>query len=383
VAVTGITMDCGAVISGNVYVGGNLNVPCGCGAGGPVTFLEQVLVVGNVPDADCAVFMNGYVEEADPIDLLGSVDMSDIRDKARGIAGDSSCEGMGDIGIYVNLPGTDPLGIAGTQIVDLSLFDFYNTTILPPETVIAYNGAAVIDPSTGSPLRASEFNGMIFFEDNVYLQGTADGRSGRTMTIFSNDSVWIMDNIYSGRTGFDPVTGLPNGTGDPVNIGLVAQNYVNIDIHTPRVLTIEAALMAVSRNWRCWRAFGSGSGTKADHPVSGPGPLDLDWDGVVGESPVNGDPVPGEGWDELNIDEDTWVLTINGTIITFNKGDSWPWSDGNVMLNADGPTRKYIYDMDLTTYPPPCFPQPLNVWKDVNWTEIFETDSDLRSHLPN
>lgn len=382
VASTGVTMDCGALFTGDLYVGGNLNIPCGCGVGGDAVFMEEVKIAGNAANADCATFMKGYEENVDPIDLIGSVDFNEIRDRTRGLLVDSGCEQGGGVGIYINLPGTDPLNIAGSQILDVGLFDFHNTTILPPDTIITFNGASVPNTVTGMAMRASEFNGMIFFEGRGRVYGTADGRSGRSMTIFASQDICIMDNIFAGRTGFDPISGLPNGTGDPVNVGLVGQDYVNIDVETPRVLTIEAAMMAVTRNWRCWKAFGAGSGTIADHPVAGPGPLDLDWDGVVGETPVNDDPVPGEGWDELNITPDTWLLTINGSLITYNKGDSWPWSDGNVMLNADGPTRKYIYDLDLTLAPPPCFPKPINVWKDVSWTEIFETDSDLVDNLP-
>jgi hypothetical protein len=383
VAETGLTMDCGAVFSGKVYVGGNLNMPCGCGVGGDAVFMEEVLIVGSVANAECATFMKGYEEGAEEVDLIGSVDFNEIKDTARGLSIDSSCEGWGAVGIYSNLPGVDPLNIAATMIMDLGLFDYYDMSSLPPDTVVSYNGVPVMNTLTGSALRASEFNGMIFFDGRARVFGTAEGHSGRTISIFSNDDICIMDNIFAGRTGFNPGTGLPNGTGDPVNIGLVAKEYINIDIETPRVLTIEAALMAVNRNWRCWKAFGAGSGTKADHPIAGPGPIDLDFDGVVGESPINDDPLPGLGWDELNIDADTWLLTIKGTIIAYNKGDSWPWSDGNVLLNADGSTRKYIYDMDLTKFPPPCFPKPINVWIDVNWTEIFETDSDLSDNLPN
>ena len=105
--------------------------------------------------------------------------------------------------------------------------------------------------------------------------------------------------------------------------------------------------------------------------------------GITGESPCNNDPVPGMGWDELNITSSTWVLNIHGPIITDNGGSAWPWNAGSVLAGASGPTRRYTYDMDITEYPPPCFPVPLNLWKDVSWTEIFETDSTLASYLPN
>ena len=39
--------------------------------------------------------------------------------------------------------------------------------------------------------------------------------------------------------------------------------------------------------------------------------------------------------------------------------------------------------MDMTEYPPPCFPVPLNLWKDVSWTEIFDLSGSLAGNLPN
>jgi hypothetical protein len=288
------------------------------------------------------------------------------------------------VGIYISLPSTDPLNLSSMgNTLDISLFDFYDTTTEPPDTIITYNGTPVMNTVTGLSLRASEFNGIIFFQGDGRVKGTADGRSGRNLTIFASDDIFVMDNLITGHTGFDPVTGVPNGTGDPVNIGLVAQDYVYIDDDTPRVLTIDAALMAVNSNWRVQDDEFGGSGSISSHPVAGPGPLDLDQDGIWGETPVNNDPRPGEGWDELNITANTWVLNINGPIITYNGGSAWPWNDPYVLSNASGPTRRYNYDMDITEFPPPCFPVPLNLWKDVSWTEIFDTDSTLTSYLPN
>jgi hypothetical protein len=142
------------------------------------------------------------------------------------------------------------------------------------------------------------------------------------------------------------------------------------------VLRIDAALMACRANWRV------NGGTIGDHPSAGPGPLDLDLDGISGETPYNNDPSPGLGWDELNVTSATWVLNINGPIITYNGGSAWPWSDQSVLDNASGPTRRYNYDMDVTQFPPPCFPVPLNLWKDVSWTEVFDAEGDLADHLP-
>jgi hypothetical protein len=113
---------------------------------------------------------------------------------------------------------------------------------------------------------------------------------------------------------------------------------------------------------------------------SGPGPRHR-W--IYGETPFNNDPVPGEGWDELNITEHTWVLNLTGPIITYSNGDAYPWNAGPILGEASGPTRRYNYDLDYMSFPPPCFPVPINVWKDVSWTEIYDARDPLTSHLPN
>jgi hypothetical protein len=376
VAAAGTSYDCGAVLTGEVYVGGDLGVPSGCGATS-VQFLEFVAAVGNIPNANYAIFYRGYVTGAAQIDLGNSCDFPLMRNKAKGIATACDCEGLGMVGIYINSAGGfNPLG-TGTNPVNLGLFDYYNTTLAPGDTVITYNGAAVNNTVTGQPMRRSEFNGVLFFEGDGKIFGTADGRSAHSLSIFATDDIFITNNVITGHTGFNPGTGLPNGGGDPVNLGLIAYDYIYLDRYTPRVLQIDAAVMSTISNWCCE------GGTLANHPSAAPGPLDLDMDGIVGETPYNNDPTPGSGWDELNINANTWVLNINGPIITHNGGSAWPWNDASVLAAAHGPTRRYNYDMDITEYPPPCFPVPLNLWKDVSWTEIFETDSTLASYLPN
>jgi hypothetical protein len=242
--------------------------------------------------------------------------------------------------------------------------------------VVRYNGQLVTNPQTGQALRFADFNGIIFFEGDGTIRGTLDGISARSVTVYATDDVWVRNNLVAGHTGYDEVTRLPNNTGDPVNVGLVAEDYVYMHQNTPRVLNVDAMLLSRTSNW-------AGQGAEADHPVAGPGPLDLDLDGIFGESPRNNDPVAGEGWDELNITANHWILNINGGIITQSSGSAAPWNNANVLANAQGSTRRYNYDLDLTAYPPPCFPVPLNLYKDVSWTEIFDGRASLASFLPN
>jgi predicted RNA-binding protein with TRAM domain len=376
VAAAGTGYSCGAVLTGEVYVGGDLGVPTGCGVYA-VQFLEFVAAVGDIPNANHGIFHRGYVIGAEAIDLGNSADFNLVRQQSQGVAPECDCEGLGEVGIYINIAGgDDPLGIGGGSL-DFTLFDFCDTGSSPPDTIVAYNGVPVSHEVTGQPLLVSEFNGLIFFENDAWVEGTLDGRSARNLSVYATDDVQISGPIITGHTGFDGTTGLPDGSGDPVNVGLIAYDYVYIDRYTPRVLEVNAALMSCTENWRC------NGGSVADHPSSAPGPLDLDLDGITGETPYNNDPIPGAGWDEVNITSSTWVLNINGPIITHDGGSAWPWNDSGVLAGASGPTRRYNYDMDITEFPPPCFPVPLNLWKDVTWTEIFETENSLMSYLPN
>ncbi|MCK4303237.1 MAG: pilus assembly PilX N-terminal domain-containing protein [Candidatus Eisenbacteria sp.] len=376
VSAAGTGYGCGAVLTGEVYVGGDLGVPVGCGASA-VQFLEFVAAVGDIPNAGSGIFHRGYVTDADQIDLGNSADFNVMRNIAKGIHSECDCEGIGEVGIYFNIAGgVDPLSI-GAGTLNLSLFNYYDDITTPGDSTILYSGVPVTNTLTGSALTYREFNGVIFFEADAPVEGTLDGQSARCLSIFATDDIVITNPIVTGHTGFDPVTGLPNNCGDPVNVGLIAFDYVYLSKFTPRVLQIDAALMSCTENWRCIDAT-----DLASHPVSGPGPLDLDLDGISGETPFNNDPTPGSGWDELNIDANTWVLNISGPIITDDGGSARPWNSGSVLASASGPTRRYNYDMDITDFPPPCFPVPLNLWKDVSWTEIFETEAALATYLP-
>ncbi|MEZ4648711.1 MAG: pilus assembly PilX N-terminal domain-containing protein [Candidatus Eisenbacteria bacterium] len=379
VSVNNLSYACGAVLTGEVYTGGDLVVPCGCSSGQEAQFLESAYAVNDIPNAGCGIFYRGYVTDAEQIDLENSFDWTDTQDKAQGRAAENDCENKGDAGIYIKIGTSDPLS-TGTNVINLSLFDFYDVTTVPGDTIITYGGTPVPHPQHfPNPMKYSEFNGMIVVVGDADVQGEMDGTSAHPITIFATDDLIVSGDIIAGHTGFDEITRAADGSGDPINIGLVAEDYVEIKDTTSRVLRIDGALFSRTNTWRS-------TGTTTSHPVAGNGAHDLDLDGITGESPVNHDPIPGTGWDEVITGTNasrTWVLNINGPIITKYGGSAYPWNDSGVLANADGPTRRYNYDLDVTEFPPPCYPVPLNLWKEVSWTEIFDVRTDLASHLPN
>ncbi len=384
VSVNNLNYGCGAVLTGEVYTGGDLNVPCGCSSGQEAQFLESAYAVDDIPNAGCGIFYRGYITDAEVIDLENSFDWGDTRDRAQGVAPETDCDGKGSVGIYINPGVEEPInfGLQGgdsTDVIVFDYFDFQNVTLVPGDTVVTYRGVAVPNRVTSTALRYEDFNGMIFVEGDAEVMGTADGVGAHPMTIFATDDVVVRESIIAGHTGYDSVTRLPDGSGDPINIGLVGEDYVEMHSNTPKVLRVDAALFSRTNTW-------SGRGDTGTHPNAPLGPHDLDLDGISGESPVNNDPTPGAGWDEIITTSNrskTWVLNINGPIITKYSGSAYPWNASTVLANADGPTRRYNYDLDIAEYPPPCFPVPLNLWKEVSWTEIFEVRNDLVEHLPN
>ena len=216
--------------------------------------------------------------------------------------------------------GWDPIGIGSTgDVLDFGEFDFYDTWTSPGDTLILYNGGHVLNTQTGQPLRYGDFNGIVFFDRDAHVKGVLEGVSGRSMTIYADRDVYADSSIVTGTTGFDPVTRDPDGSGDPVNVGLVGHYYVYLG-SVPRIVTIDAAVMATRRNWRARIPDVDA------HPPLLTGPVDLDLDGIMGETPVNDDPDPGIGWDELNLTEDHWVLNFNGPLITYDGASAVPWS---------------------------------------------------------
>ena len=92
--------------------------------------------------------------------------------------------------------------------------------------------------------------------------------NGMSLTFFAKDDIFIDNSIYTGGTGYD-VDGHPDGSGDPVNVGLVAWDFVYILDTAPRVLHINAALMAIKNNWRPTDASDSNDSDHSHKAVAG------------------------------------------------------------------------------------------------------------------
>lgn len=164
-------------------------------------------------------------------------------------------------------------------------------------------------------------NGVIFVEDNVWLEGSINDRK---MTVVAADligggppSVFIPNNItYTNHDGRDI-------------IGIVAQNDIEIPRDSATNLTIEAALLA--QQGEVGRAYYTGNSTSRKTSI-----------------------------------------TINGAIAT-NKRYGFAWTGsyncgGGITISSGYCTRNLYYDNNLLYYPPPYFPTGTQYEMDL-WEE--------------
>jgi hypothetical protein len=160
-------------------------------------------------------------------------------------------------------------------------------------------------------------NGLLFFEDNIWVEGQINGAR---LTIASarfpessstNTSITVNNNLlYTNYDGTDVVS-------------LVAQNNINVGMVSADTLRIDAALLA--KNGRVGRYFYE----------SGCSPYD-----------------------------NRSTITLYGMIAT-NQRYGFAYTDGSGYA-----TRNIIYDGNLLYGPPPSFPLTSDQYITISWREI-------------
>ena len=159
-------------------------------------------------------------------------------------------------------------------------------------------------------------NGIIFVEDDVWVEGTVNGKVTLVSATFpdtlsTNTSIFINNNVrYVARDGNHA-------------LGLIAQKNIQVPRHAPTNLYIDAVMLA--QKGRVYRAI----------------------------------------YDNRSIKN---YIEVYGGIIT-NKIWTWSWvnSSNNII---DGYTNtQSIYDTKLTFSPPPYFPTSGN-YTFITWEEL-------------
>ncbi|MBD3181164.1 hypothetical protein GF312_02660 [Candidatus Poribacteria bacterium] len=387
-----------AEIFADVYVGNDLNLN-----GYPVTFHGDLEIGGRINNQHRGIY-DGDIRGIGPgIDLHDSVNISYYRDLARG---NIPNEGTG---VY----------LSNTISLDLSLFDFSNN---PP----TYNGYQL----------PSDFNGVIFCESDIYVEGTLEGakigdETKGSLTFISNDDIIATDHV---RTG--------NGNEDSRSTGSVTFNqrsgrrqteYVNLNGIIDDDTTALKLRINGSR-WSKMRMYIKEDGdviAQTDLVRESGSPneqtaivnnviLDPDnhnyqaeiqfYSSDRGNNYANVEAYDGEpvnvgfvAKDMFYIDDNTpRELVIDAAILTRNRtwnalGNYYSHPDGfdsgNWELTINGPIitynggsagpwssygkRNYNYDMDMIEYPPPAFPVPSDGWKIAYWYYMKEDEITL------
>jgi hypothetical protein len=414
----GVSYGAGASLTGQLYAGGNLDM-----AGSPVTFEEDVSLTGVVNNRTRGVFHRNVYEHAAPISLGASMDVATYRGLAQqhgmyytaqatppvidfslfdftgsqpkyngvglgtGFNGIVFCEG--DIAVKGVLEGRSVTVVAGSDVIisdnvrtGCSKSTFASAT---PLSFSAASGAESVQTVDLTGLMSGVSNslklkvsGQKWQRLNVYLKadgntigvGTVERPSGTTANL---DSTTILAGrnldpaahqytaeVHYWSTGVGAQTAqLEVAAGTPVNIGLLAKDYVYISQYAPRVLTVDAALFARDYNWRPIDESDT-SDTDNSHPKCH-GVWDLDQDGQIEANNQ-------DGWDERNVGNSTWMLNINGPIITRNGGSAGAWEYQGSSQGKG--TRHYNYDNDIVYYEPPDFPVILSRWAVLYWRRV-------------
>jgi hypothetical protein len=163
-------------------------------------------------------------------------------------------------------------------------------------------------------------NGLIFLEDNIFVEGQINSaRLTIVAATFPDDpltrkSITVNnDLLYTNSNGTDVIS-------------LIAQNNINVGLYSQENLTIDAALVA--ENGRAGRYY----------YTSGAG--------------------------HCGSDATKSILTLNGMIVS-NLRYGFAYTDGTGYA-----TRDIIYDANLLYSPPPSFPQTSDQYTTFSWQEI-------------
>ncbi len=241
------------------------------------------------------------------------------------------------------------------------------------------------------------FNGLVIVDGDLHIWGKLRGRS---LTFVVNGDIYIEREIIMGTTA--PSNNMAD-TQLPVHLALISMKEDNSDgdivisKNCPRVMRIEAALVAIKGNWRIEDHDNTPMALDADDshqffivngnavsakpefwdtdPTSVPAtdpltpgmvtttaaiPFDINGDGRLSSADPS-DPafVELNGWNELDIrNQRVWYLQFVGPIITSDIGRAYAFGLRPDLDGSSVTSRIYKYDSTIRFNPPPFFPIP-------------------------
>jgi hypothetical protein len=182
---------------------------------------------------------------------------------------------------------------------------------------IDYNNRNQVDGNpnvAGTQAFSMPANGLIFIEDNTWVEGTVHGRALVAVATLpynpaSAPKLLIPDNlVYSAKDGSDA-------------LGLIGQKDFLISYFAPNTLEIDAAIIAQNGSAQRWNFTGN---TKTS-------------------------------------------ITIYGSISSYGTW-TWSWVNGSGTVISGYQTTTTIYDSNLLYAPPPFFPLSNDGYRQISWT---------------
>ena len=408
-----LTYGAGATLSGRLYCGGDLNL-----SGRPVTFQDDVEVGGQVLNRAYGTYLRNVTEGAPAVQLSGCMDPATYRALAQAAGlyyGSGATTPEIDLSLFnfdVSPPRYGSTSLpANFNGVVFSEIDLAARGVLEGRSLTLVAGRNIVVTSnirTGcSRTGAANATPSLTFDaaagqevvSSLSLTSLLSGPSD-CVTISVTGPTWQRVTTYvyecSRLMGVETIARPPGAAGDltrktvlanikvdpaahqyraevhywsngsgansvsvglaagaPVNVALLATNTVYISQSAWRVLRIDAALFARDGNWQALDPSGANQ-----WPCTGV--YDLDGDGVI-------ETLNEDGWNETAVSSSTWMLTINGPIITKTAGSAGAWTSQATATGKS--TRHYNYDNDIAYYQPPSFPVMLSRWAVLYWRE--------------
>jgi hypothetical protein len=413
----GVGYNGGATLTGKVYCGGDLTL-----SGSPVHFYEDVAVTGRVVNRSNGVFHKALQEGVAPIALTNSMDVATYRTLAQqagmyfnaatatidlslfdfstsppkygtttlSAAFNGVIFGETDVSVSGVLEGRSVSIVAGDDIIisDNIRTGTTRSSVVSLSPRLTFSASAGVESvqtvglnSLMSGIRTavtfrtkgSKWQRLVMYlrEDGASIgvatiqrPPSTNGTERETASILARKQLDPSLHTYTAEIHYwstgagNTIVWVDVASGDPVNVDLIAKDYVYLSASTPRVLTVDAALFARDNNWR---PLDDTDGTDSDGSHwTCTGTWDLDQDGTI-------ETLNEDGFNEANCGSSTWVLNINGPIVTKNGGSAGAWSHYGDSLNKN--TRRYNYDDDIVYFQPPQFPIILSRWAVLYWRE--------------
>jgi hypothetical protein len=189
------------------------------------------------------------------------------------------------------------------------------------------------------------------------------------MSVVATDDGYFYGNTYAGTTNGDfvrdgqhPQNDRP-GTGDPINVALVAYDNLRMAADAPRILEVECASAAVNGQ--------IGVESTTANPAVAPGSTgwDLNMNGVI-------ETTNSDGWNELTlqprnggqtVSEAIWHLMTQGPFISNTSPTMGRWATYPSLYANNPHNRSYGYNSDIVEYAPPAFPAALSKYQPGAW----------------